>query len=219
MADEAEQSRTTNAMEAVRDALQRFEQTFAEFQRVAGAQVEEPDITPELRPLITRLDTLVQRLDGLDERLVAIEGTLEEMQLGSRPGLLGASGPVVNPKYMQDDNGEAALSAARLSSQLSAQKKVTEELQQRLAETTEKSSVFTPKQLFRQFAEEVGDATEDETTDFAIDDVEVAVTGSLGADHKGEMAMGFNLNDQVRPETATQLRFKLRRKSKTRIVK
>lgn len=174
--------------------------------------------TPGLAYLLSRIDVVLTRLDRMNDRLTALETKIDE-SASPRGGLLGSSGPVLPPQYMSEPDPEASLSAARLSSELSAQKKVTEELQQRLAEKSEKSSVFTPKQLFRQFAEEIDEATEDESTDFAIDDVEVAVTGSLGADEQGDMAMGFNLEDQVRPETATQLKFKIRRKSKARVLK
>lgn len=174
--------------------------------------------TPQLAYLLSRIDVVLSRLDRMNDRLTALEAKIEEGGK-RRSGPFGAGGPVLAPEYMNQPDTDASLSAARLSSELSAQKKVTEELQQRLAEKSEKSSIFTPKQLFRQFAEEIDEATEEDGTGFAIDDVEVAVTGSLGADDKGEMAMGFNLEDQVRPETATQLKFKIRRKSKARVLK
>ncbi|MEM1277743.1 MAG: hypothetical protein AAGH74_14555 [Pseudomonadota bacterium] len=169
-----------------------------------------------LRRVSTQADTLSRQLDQQATQLKA--ATEARVQAEAEAGRLRAlleqaqtSGLAsAEATRAAEQIGKLELDKVQLSSQVAGMKALIEKLQKDVADRVATRTKIPTQDLYAAMASDVAKASEDLPEGFIIDDVEVLVRGALGQDGDN-VVLGLDQNQQITDETATSLKFTLRR--------
>ncbi len=100
----------------------------------------------------------------------------------------------------------------QLSARLNASNRLLEQLQAAQDTKRDAQPAIKTAELFSKFTTEIESAAEQIKGEFVVDDIEVDVRGAMGLDG-GDVVMGLDHKRVINDESATRIRFALRRKA------
>ncbi|MEM8791905.1 MAG: hypothetical protein AAGE80_09805 [Pseudomonadota bacterium] len=198
----------------LRTELNKATENFA--QETERRDEETATMRATLRRVSTQADTLSRQMtaqaDALkaeaDARLSAeaeagrLRALLEQAQ---NRGLANA-----DATFAAEQIGKLEIEKVQLTSQLAGAQALLDKLQKDAATRAETRAKIATQDLYTAMATEVSKAAEELPEGFVIDDVEVQVRGALGREGDN-VVLGLDENQQITDETATSLKFTLRR--------
>lgn len=189
----------------------------AEFKAV---DAEKNDLAAKLRNVTAALAVQQRQADELNQKLVnegrevarlkAETGRLEEALKAARETTGGTER--INPDLLQKVQ-VVEFERSQALARLRATEALLEQVQKEQQVSRATQQVVPTTELFRTFAKDVAAAEVPEG--FEIDDVEVEVRGALGT-RNNEVVMGLDATKLSGAESATRVRFTLRRAATVR---
>jgi len=202
---------------AVRSELRReaneVEQQLQKLERQRAAAVAEMG---EVKDRLTRAE---QQAVRAEERVSELQRTVDEATKArfaaeERARLVEAR--LGQTEVLEKRLVELEVDRTRLQAQLVARDKLIAELREKAPD--ERIREVKTGDIFSRFADAVdAAAASGAASGFDIDDVEVDVRGALG-EADGELVLGLDAKRQTSSETATRLRFRLKRRAQLKQV-
>lgn len=205
----------------LRTELQKAMENFAS----ETEQLEKSNSTMQgtLRNLSAQSNTLNQRAASQAAELKQVEEARAKLAAENetlKAALVDADGG----KFSSLETAEAAQTISRLeveklqlTSRLSGTEAALAVLQKADSARDVGRATIPTNELYSRMATEVSDAANKLPEGFAIDDVEIEVKGALGQED-GNIVIGLDSKQQISGESATRLKFTLRRAvSETRV--
>ena len=160
-----------------------------------------------------------QEIAGVRERVRVVEAELvdaERARVAADERARLAEGKLGQVDLLEQRLVELEVAKTTLAAQLGARDKLIAELRETAPD--ERIKAVKTGELFSRFAKALDEAAAAGVeSGFDIDDVEIDVRGALG-EEGGALVMGLDAKRQASSETATRLRFRLKRRAEVRQV-
>ena len=187
------------------------------FAREAEVQEEETKtLRANLRQVSTQAQSAARQLELQATELKAAQDARvqAEAEAGRLKGLLeqAQAGGLAQAEVTKavEQIGKLELDKVQLTAQVAGMSALIEKLQKEAAVQVASRAKIPTQDLYTAMAGEVAKASEELPEGFVIDDVEVLVRGALGREGE-QVVLGLDQNQQITDETATSLKFTLRR--------